>query len=585
MATATQTSAAEARPEPSHERAFLRRLTAPGNGGLRLSWPAALAAALASGGCLLAAFPPFGVWPLAPVGVALMGAVCHRRSLRGGFGQGVVVGVAFFFPLLSWTSIQVGEVPWILLSLLQAVYFGLMGAAAAGVSRLVDKRPALWPAALALLWVGQEALRSRTPFGGFPWGRLAFSQADSPLGRLAWLGGTALVTFAVALAGGLLLLAAWRMLAGGRVRRAMLLPALAALATGAVGLAVPVSTTAPDGEETTMAVVQGNVPRIGLDFNAQRRAVLENHVLGTLELAETVDAETAQQLAAAFGPQREAEVEAALEKSLDEAAPQVVVWPENASDINPLSNEDAAELIDLAAQAVDAPIVVGTLLHDVSPDSDREAKNVSLVWSPQSGPGFQYVKQHPVPFAEYIPMEPFVRTVAGWIDPRIVEDGLDRVNGFEAGTQPGVIPVDDMTLSGVICFEVAYDGLVRESVTEGAQVLAVQTNNATFNNAEAVQQLAMVQIRSIEHARPGLMASTVGVSGFVDETGRVSQATGFNEADVIVSTFNLGEGGTPATTLGAAPELVGSAAALAVLILAATRRRRRSQTKARGASR
>ncbi|MGH8792144.1 MAG: apolipoprotein N-acyltransferase, partial [Stackebrandtia sp.] len=334
-------------------------------------------------------------------------------------------------------------------------------------------------------------------------------------------------------------------------------PAAAALAVVFVGYAVPTSTTAPAGEQITIAVVQGNVPRMGLDFNEQRRAVLDNHVSATIELAADVDAGRRPQ-------------------------PDVVVWPENASDIDPQLNPDAADEIDSAARAIGVPIVLGTILHDDAAVDGPRAKNASLVWDPETGSGFEYVKQHPVPFAEYIPMEQFVRTVAGWIDERIVKDGLDRVNGFAPGDEPGVIPVGDVTLSGIICFEIAYDGQVRESVTEGAQILAVQTNNATFNEAEALQQMAMVQIRSIEHARPGLMASTVGVSGFVDETGEVSQATGFNEPAVIVSTFNLGEGTTPATTLGALPELLGSAAAVAVLVLAATRRRRRKSADAKG---
>ena len=84
-------------------------------------------------------------------------------------------------------------------------------------------------------------------------------------------------------------------------------------------------------------------------------------------------------------------------------------------------------------------------------------------------------------------------------------------------------------LGDVICFEVAYDEVVRDTVTHGAQLLVVQTNNATFNEAEARQQLAMVQVRAVEHGRAALMASTVGISAFVDESGAVHQATDFNE--------------------------------------------------------
>ena len=78
------------------------------------------------------------------------------------------------------------------------------------------------------------------------------------------------------------------------------------------------------------------------------------------------------------------------------------------------------------------------------------------------------------------------------------------------GDTPGVIRTGPVTVGDVICFEVAYDEIVRDTVTGGAEILAVQTNNATFNEAEARQQLAMVQLRAVEHGRESLMVSTVG---------------------------------------------------------------------------
>jgi apolipoprotein N-acyltransferase len=120
----------------------------------------------------------------------------------------------------------------------------------------------------------------------------------------------------------------------------------------------------------------------------------------------------------------------------------------------------------------------------------------------------------------------------------------------------------------VICFEVAYDGLVRDTVTGGAGLLAVQTNNATFDPAEAHQQLAMVRLRAVEHGRDSLMASTVGVSGFVGADGRVAQATGFDTRAVIVARLRPETRWTVATRVGAVPEYLLVAAALASLLAA-----------------
>ncbi len=159
---------------------------------------------MAAGLALLVSFPPYGLWWLAPIGVALLTLATVGRGVPAGLGLGGLTGAVFFTSLLHWTNTQAGWLPWLLLSGLQAGYFALLGAAIAYTGPLVRR----WPVALApvtgLLWVAQEALRDRTPFGGFPWARLAFSQQDSPLVRLAAVGGAPLVTFGVGFAGGLL---------------------------------------------------------------------------------------------------------------------------------------------------------------------------------------------------------------------------------------------------------------------------------------------------------------------------------------------------------------------------------------------
>ncbi|RAN95686.1 apolipoprotein N-acyltransferase [Micromonospora noduli] len=555
--------------DETHTPAALPR---PVIAGRPLPLRAAVPLAVAAGLALLMAFPPYGVWPLAPVGVALLAAAAHRRRLRAGAGLGFLTGVAFFAPLLDWTNLHTGYLPWVLLSLLQAGYLALLGAATAWVSPLVDRARWAWPALTGLLWVGQEALRDRTPFGGFPWGRLAFSQDSSPLLRLAALGGAPLVTFVVALIGGLLVTAVWRgwvtaqrhapeptttpsdavpgsdgpldgpAPAGGAVARRwtpVVVPAVVAVALTAGGLLVPVA-TAGSGDTVTVAIVQGNVPRLGLDFNAQRQAVLNNHVDATIELAERV----------ADGQQRR---------------PDLVVWPENSSDIDPLRNPTAGARISQAADTIGAPILVGAVL--LGPDAGQ-VRNAGILWRPGTGADLEqlYTKRHPVPFAEYVPLRDVARMVSKKVD-------LIR-NDFVPGSTPGVVRAGPTVLGDVICFEVAYDEVVRDTVTGGAQLLVVQTNNATFNVAEARQQMAMVRLRAVEHGRPALMASTVGVSGFVAPDGRVSDATGFNTREVVVRQLRLDDGRTLATRLGWWPEVALAALAAAALVGAAVLRRR-----------
>ncbi len=522
------------------------RLDGRSDGGLderaggRLGGWWAVVAALASGLALLVAFPPFGLWWTAPIGIGLLAVAAHRRGFWAGAGLGIIAGLTLFIPLLSWAGGYVGSV-WLFLPAGEAAYVGLLGAGTALASPVVERWRWSWPLVTGLVWVLQEALRDRTPFGGFPWGRVAFSQADSPLVLFAALGGAPLVTFATAVVGGLLALAAvrlmqvWRRDAGpittgarvSGVRAAGLAVAVAVLAL-VVPLAWPASADG-QGHQVTVAIVQGNVPRLGLDFNAQRRAVLDNHVDATIELAADVAAGRT-------------------------AKPDLVVWPENSSDIDPILNIDAKARIDDAARAIGVPILVGGLLQG---PADR-VRNVGIVWDPESGPGQTYVKRHPVPFAEYMPIRSFAR---------LITDKVDLVRSdFVAGPTPGVLTVGPATVGDVICFEVAYDEVVRDTVTGGAQLLVVQTNNATFNEAEARQQLAMVQLRAVEHGRPALMASTVGVSAFVDNRGNVYHATQFNAEAVIVRGVELSSRRTIATALGVLPELALVIAALCVVV-------------------
>lgn len=477
--------------------------------------------AVASGLVLYAAFPPADLPWLALPGVALLTLVCRGAGPRTGALLGLLHGLALFLPLVEWTATIAGPGALVALALLQASFLALLGAALAVVARAPG-----WPLWTAGLWVGQEALRDRLPFGGFPWGRLAFSQGDSALTPLVALGGAPLVTFVVALLAGAL---AWSVLA---VRRLPVALGAVALAVGAAAL-VPLPT---DGEAVRVAVVQGNVPRLGLDFNAQRAAVLANHVQATRQLAADVR----------VGRQE---------------APDLVVWPENASDIDPFSDREAYDVIDAAVKDVGVPVLVGAVLQGPG----DQVSNAGIVWDPVTGPGERYVKRHPVPFGEYIPYRSLVRRITTKVDlvPR----------DFARGNEVGVLDVGPVRLGDVICFEVAYDDLVRDVVTGGGRLIVVQTNNATFGRSgETVQQLAMGRLRAVEHGRTVLVAATSGISAVIAPDGELVDDAPVFTRKVLVHDVPVRDGQTLATRLGAAPEA--ALAATGLLGLGLARRRR-----------
>ncbi len=490
---------------------------------------------------------------MAPIGVALLALATRRAGPWQGALLGLVSGLACFLPLLSWSGIYVGAMPWVALAVLESCYIALLGLACS----LLQRSPSLAgvgrvrPTVVALAWVAQETLRGATPFGGFPWGRLAFSQADSPLAGLAALGGAPAVTFGVALVGGLLAAGVAQVFPGRRQPGIQpggmpfsVLPATLCLVGATVAMLLPGLVPRPtDGPTGRFVAVQGNVPRPGLDFNAERRAVLDNHARVTREAAAAVKAGTRPQ-------------------------PDLVVWPENASDIDPLRNADAGRVIDEAVQAIKAPLILGALLEEPQP----KVSNASLLYLPGQGLAGRYIKQHPVPFAEYIPYRSFFRRLNDKVD-------LVRTD-FTAGKGAGVFRVPahgggTVAAGTIICFEVAYDGLVRDTVEQGANVLLVQTNNATFGfTDESVQQLAISRIRAIEHGRSIVHISTVGVSAMITPDGAAHQQTALFTPALLAAELPLRTDRTLADRVGAWPEYLACGALAMMLVLVGLRKRR-----------
>lgn len=507
--------------------------------GDRLAPGVALAAAVAGGLLTAAAFPPYAVRPLAVPGTALLLGALHRQSWRPALGYGAAYGLAFFVPLLSWLQVGAGTNAWLILAALEAAIVAAFAVPLARASRL----PA-WPLWSAATWVAQEAVRGRFPFGGFTWGRLGFSQDSGPLLRWAAIGGVPLVTFWVALAAALLVVFV-RRVAGLRVAfsEASVPVAVGALALFAVPYAVaPLLPGAPTADRSVVvAVVQGNVPRLGLaSFDPrQQDLVIGNHVAATYQLADDV--------AAGRVP-----------------APLFVVWPENSTDRDPRTDPEISASISAAAARVGVPILVGAVLdapHD-------EAFNAGVVWDPATGFGATYAKRHLVPFGEYVPFRKTLTPLFG----RLALVAHD----FRPASRDQSAPLDvaGVRVGDVICFEIAYDGLVRDTVRAGADLIVVQTNNASFGrSAETPQQLAMSRLRAVEHGRTVLVAATSGISAVIAPDGHLVDRSRIDTRDLLVHSVPLARGQTIASRIGAWPEWL--LVSLAVLALATSTLRRR----------
>ncbi len=431
-------------------------------------------------------------------------------SPRRGFLVGFVFGLGFMLVLLPWLQV-VSPLAWPALAALEAVLLGLLGTAWALLGRLPWSP--VWQAAA---WVLLESLRGAVPFGGFPWGRVAYAAADTPAAGLARLLGHAGLAFVVVL---LACLVAQAMTTSRARRRATSLGLAALVAVGVVAVPGPGATPPGGGETVRVAVVQGNTPGTGLEAMAERRAVLDNHVDATRRLARQVDAGTVRR-------------------------PDLVVWPENSSDLDPYADPSVRAEIASAVHAVGVPTLMGAV---VDGPHDSGWYNRAIVWGADGTIGAHYDKRHAVPFGEYIPL----RSVLAPLVPALDQIPQDLITG----TRPGLLQVGPARTGVLMCFEVGYEGQVRGLASDGAQVIVVPTNNATYmGTGQVEQQFAISRMVAVETGRFVVVAATNGISGVIAPDGSVVARAPVRTSRVLVVPVTLGSGLTPGVRFGGAVE-------------------------------
>ena len=376
--------------------------------------------------------------------------------------------------LLHWTSTFVGSIPWIILSFgLSLLYLPLSLVSRWGI------------AAYPLLFVVLEEVRNRFPFGGFGWARVAYSQADAPYAAIASRGG------AISLSAVTVLIAAFIFFVlNKKVNLILLFPLFALL--------IPNNIMA--FSQTSVLMIQGNVPELGLEFNARAKEVFNNHVK-----------ETNRALAQG--------------KKVD-----FIVWPENAVDVDPYTNKDVYDELE----SFDKPLIIGAIIG-----KGEKLFNTSILWGDETQD--IYFKQHLTPFGEYIPL----RSIAKKISPLV-----NQVNDFSPGNGQKIFRIGQARIAPVICFELVDDEILAEAA-KSSNLLVVQTNSATFGtSAESAQQLSMTRVRAIEHSRNVVSVSTTGISAVIDFNGKVLKQTSMGTAEHVFADVGLIEQISPRDRYG-----------------------------------
>ena len=433
--------------------------------------------AVVSGVILSAAFAPLGLWFCLPLAIAvfLYAVTKTRRPYLSAF----VFALVFNYLTLSWTGTFVGFIPTLLLVLLQSLFYlplGIVSFKRGRVSRVWLVLP---------VFLVCDACRSIFPFGGFGWNRLSFSQAQAPYRLIASFLGDSSLSFIAILMGIVLYLF---------FARAQFLSVALVMFLSTLAIFIPVQASAQGSVQ--ILAVQGNVPQLGLDFNARAEEVFRMHV---------------------------EETNLALSKI--STKPDVILWPENAVDVDPFQNKDVSkEIADLAVKA-EAPIIAGVVLK-----APLGPENASIMWSKSGEVVSTYIKRALTPFGEYIPL----RSVSEMISPL-----SKNVTDFIPGTKKVTHRFKNAIGSPVICYELIDDVTVRSSV-DGSNLILVQTNNATFaNSGQSSQQLNISRIRAIENNRWLVSVSTTGVSAVVDNQGNVVSRTAQNVPDYLHASVGI----------------------------------------------
>lgn len=415
-------------------------------------------------------------WWAAILGVAIFLWSVDFQSRKTRVKLALIFALTFYAFHVQWVSV-LGNDAWFGLVLICTFPWLLMAVLP------IDSKSRYFYFAPAALIVFIEALRANIPWGGFPWGLIAYSQLDGPLVQLATLGGQGLVTGVVVIfAATLVKLIKYQKFMG------LIVPiVILAFASNVEPLS--------SQESITLSAVQGNVPRAGYDATTQKLTVLSNHVTMTRKLLAQVSDGTV-------------------------AKPDLIVWPESGTDIDPLRPGASATQISQLVSQTDIPILIGaTTWAGTSPgDSGAGPRNTGILWTAEGGPGQIYTKNHLVPFGEYLPLR---NILAEFIS------RFDQIpNDYVAGLEPGIFNINGKSVGDVICFEVAYANHIKDTISGGAQVMVVQSNNSTYGNtSQPEQQFAITRFRAIENQRAFLVASASGVSGIISSNGAVVART------------------------------------------------------------
>jgi len=509
--------------------------------------------AMAGGLSIAVTFPAFSFAPGIFIGIFLVFLAIRQAGFFKALTLGSIAGIAYYGLVLKWLTTYLGPIPWAALSIAEGLIFGFAIAVIAVVWRwlaqlnLGKSKTFIIGFSIASIYTAREYVAGQFPFGGLSWARGGLSQADSYLSRWVWAvdisGLTWLIAFVCAMAA-LKFVNPLPQGSGVVLRTRSWLPTLG---VSAVVFAVPlVIVLDSSGSAGTLkvAAVQGNA-NAGLFALNPPGSILDKHLAVSKELISSGRA-----------------------KGLD-----LMVWPENSADLDPVTMSDPkAKITNFVNNDLKAPLLFGNKTF-----RGTDYFNEVDLWLPKAGLTDWYDKKRPVPFGEYVPNRSFFMSLA----PEMI--GLIGWD-MSAGKRDGIFQIPNKgSVGSLICFEVTFDQLSYDLVDSGAKAIMIQTNSSDFGKSEQGVQLAAIsRMRAIETGRTVVSISTVGVSGIYYPDGSIEDELPTFTPAAMVANIPLRDNLTPAVRFGRYIEPTSFAIAallfpIAVIGNIVLRRRRKKQ--------
>ena len=482
------------------------------------------------GGVLVAvSLPPFGLWPLAIVGVALLAGAVRKRCFAGRALAGLLAGIGQLVVGLAWAD-KFTFVGYLALVLVQSAMFALACA-------LAPNGRARVPALAGLLTLAEWA-RDSWPFGGVPPGGIALGQVGGPLLGTARIGGSVLVAGLTYLAGGglgELVLGLWQPRGGterpGRGVVAGCLSLLVAVVFAVWGAFGP--NGGPPSKTVRIAIVQGGGRRGLSDLEVPSSVVYAAALRATMAVRPPVD---------------------------------LVLWPEDTVALGqPLEGSPEGLELSRLARTLHTTLVAGvTETVGIS-----RFRNEVVAYSPSGVLVAVFEKVHRVPFGEYVPWRAFFSHLANL--GAVPRDAI-------AGHESGMIATPAGSLAVLVSYEVFFPDRGLSGVRAGGQLIVVPTNTSSYSSDQApAQEVAASRLQAVEEGRDLVQAAPTGYSAVIDNRGRVLAQTPLSISAVLRATVPLRIGKTLYNLVGDAPSLLLALfSALVGFALAGLERRRRA---------